>query len=61
MKRSRFSEVQFADILKEAAGGVPVADVLRQHNISTATYYAWRANTAAWKPPNLSASGDTKL
>ncbi len=43
MKRSRFSEVQIAGILKEAAGGVPVADVLRKHNISTATFYAWRA------------------
>ena len=43
MKRSRFSEVQIAGILKEAAGGVPVADVLRKHNISTATFYSWRA------------------
>lgn len=43
MKRSRFSEVQIAGILKEAAGGVPVADVLRKHNISTATFYGWRA------------------
>ncbi len=43
MKRSRFSEVQIAGILKEAAGGVAVADVLRKHNISAATSYAWRA------------------
>jgi len=43
MKKSRFSESQIVAILKEGDAGVPVAQVLRQHGISQATYYNWKA------------------
>ena len=43
MKKSRFSESQIVAILKEGDVGVPVAQVLRQHGISQATYYNWKA------------------
>ena len=43
MKKSRFSESQIVAILKEGDAGVPVAQVLRQHGISQATYHNWKA------------------
>jgi putative transposase len=43
MKKSRFSESQIVAILKQGDAGVPVAQVLRQHGISQATYYNWKA------------------
>jgi putative transposase len=43
MKKSRFSESQIVAILKEGDAGVPVAQVLRHHGISQATYYNWKA------------------
>ncbi len=43
MKKSRFSESQIVAILKEGDAGVPVAQVLRKHGISQATYYNWKA------------------
>jgi putative transposase len=38
MKASRFSDAQKAFILKQAADGMPVADVCRKAGISQATY-----------------------
>lgn len=43
MKKSRFSETQIIQILKEAESGVAVKDVCRKHGISSATYYKWKA------------------
>jgi putative transposase len=43
MKRSRFTETQIVEILKEAEAGRPVKELCRQHGISDATYYSWKA------------------
>ena len=43
MRKSKFSESQIAEVLKEAEAGVPVADVVRKHGISQPTFYAWRS------------------
>lgn len=41
--KNRFSEEQIINILKEADSGMKIADLCRKHNISSATYYAWKA------------------
>lgn len=42
MKKSMFSESQILAVLKEGDAGLPVAQILRSHNISSATYYKWK-------------------
>ena len=43
MKRSRFTDSQIMDVLKQAENGMPVPDVCRDLGISTATFYKWRS------------------
>ena len=43
MRRSKFSESQIVAILKEVEAGIAVADVIRKHGISKATFFTWRA------------------
>lgn len=43
MKKSRFSEAQIMAILRQAEGGVPVAELCREHGISSAGFYKWRS------------------
>lgn len=43
MRKSKFSESQIVGILKEAESGVAVADLLRKHGVSKATFFKWRS------------------
>ena len=43
MKTSRFSDAQIMTILKEAEDGIPVAPLCREHGMSDASFYKWRA------------------
>ena len=43
MKKSRYSDSQILSILKQAASGVPVPELCREHGMSSATFYKWRA------------------
>ena len=43
MKTSRYTEPQILAILRQAEGGVPVAELCREHGMSTASFYKWRA------------------
>ena len=43
MKRKNYSEEKIIAILKEHEAGVPTAEVCRKHNISSPTYYKWKA------------------
>jgi putative transposase len=43
MKQSKYSESQILAILRQAEGGVPVAQLCREHGMSNASFYKWRA------------------
>ena len=43
MKKSRFTDTQIMAVLKQAEAGTPVLDLCREHGISNATFYKWRA------------------
>jgi putative transposase len=42
MKKSRFSSVKIAGILKEFDNGKSVEEISREHGISRAAFYKWR-------------------
>jgi putative transposase len=43
MKKSRFSDSQILAILKQSESGVPVPELCREHGMSSASFYKWRA------------------
>ena len=43
MKTSRFSDPQIITILKQAEDGVAVSQLCREHGMSSASFYKWRA------------------
>ncbi len=43
MKKSRYSDSQIISILKQAEAGTPVAELCREHGMSNASFYKWRA------------------
>ena len=43
MRKSRFSDSQIMAILKQAESGVPVADLCREHGMSSGLFYQWRS------------------
>ena len=42
MKTSRYTEAQIIAILRQAEGGVPVAELCREHGMSNASFYSNR-------------------
>ena len=43
MKKSRYSDSQILAILKQAEAGTPIPVLCREHGMSNATFYKWRA------------------
>ena len=43
MKKSRYTESQILAILKQNESGTSVPDLCREHGMSNASFYKWRA------------------
>ena len=43
MRQTRFTEPQIMAVLRQAEGGVAVPELCREHGISSASFYKWRA------------------
>ena len=43
MKKSRYTDSKIINILKQAVAGTPVPELCREHGMSNASFYKWRA------------------
>ena len=43
MRKSRYTDSQILAILKQAEAGTPLPALCREHGMSSATFYKWRA------------------
>ena len=43
MKKSRYTDSQIMAMLKQAEAGTSVPELCREHGMSSATFYKWRA------------------
>ncbi len=53
MKKSKYSESQIVNILKEAEAGVALEELSRQHGFSRATFYKWKAKYSGMSVSDL--------
>jgi putative transposase len=53
MKKSKFSEKQILDILKEQSFGKTVAEISRAHGITPATFHNWKSKYAGMSEQEL--------
>jgi putative transposase len=53
MKKTRFTETQIVAILKKQEFGIKVADICREHGISDATFFNWKAKYGGMQVSDL--------
>ena len=60
MRKSRFTDAQIVAILKGGDARRPVAELLRKHEISSATFYAWKAKYGGLSASKLKRQKELK-
>ncbi len=53
MKKSKFTEEQITFSLKQAEGGIPVAEITRRLGITQATFYRWKQKFGGLMPSEV--------
>lgn len=53
MRKSKFSPIQIASILKEFDMGKSVTEITREHSVSSAAFYKWRSKYAGMNAKEL--------
>lgn len=53
MNKAKYNDSQIMAILKQAASGVPVSNICREHGISSATFYKWRSKYGGMDLPMI--------
>ena len=53
MKKSKFSESQIVNILKEAEAGVSLEELVRQHGFGKASFYKWKSKYSGMSASDL--------
>lgn len=53
MKKSKLTETQIVTMLNEGQAGVPVNDLCRKYQVSSATYYKMRSKYAGMNVSDL--------
>lgn len=53
MKSSQYTDSQIIKILEAAQGGMPIPELCREHRMSRATFYKWRAKYGGMDVPMM--------
>ena len=60
MKKSRYTEHQIVNILKQADAGLKVKEICRKYGISDATYYNWKSKYGGMSASELKRLEETE-
>jgi len=60
MKKTRFTETQIVNVLKEVETGLKVDEICRKHGISPGTYYNWKSKYGGMEASDVKKLKDTQ-